>query len=147
MALNVPAALGLKTRVTGVLWPARIATGRLGALSEKYGVENVALVTVMEAVPVFVKVVDKVLLVPAVTVPKSTVVPLRVKMPVSACWLLELLVLTPWQPTIIAKPSRTIPSLLTLLAFTAAVVRKHFIGLSQAGDSAKSFLFDFAGTH
>jgi hypothetical protein len=71
VALNVPGALGLKMRLTGVLWPARIATGRVGALKAKYWLEIVRLLTVTEAVPVFDTVIVSVLLVPEVTVPKS----------------------------------------------------------------------------
>jgi hypothetical protein len=114
MAVKAPAAFGLKTTVTGVLCPAAIVTGRLGALIEKYFVEMVTLLTVTEAVPVFVTVTVKVLLVPAVTLPKSKLAPLNDKVPVCCCWL-ELLVLTPWQPTIIARQKRTIPSWLARL--------------------------------
>jgi hypothetical protein len=124
VALKVPAALGEKTTLTGVLWPARIATGRLGALNEKYWLENDALLTVIEAVPVFVAVILNVLLVPAVTEPKSRLAPLRdnVPAPDCGCWMAGLLVLTPWQPTIVARQRRTIPSLLARLGFTASVV-------------------------
>jgi hypothetical protein len=38
------------------------------------------------------------------------------------CTLAELPELNPWQPTIIARQSRTIPSLLALLRCTAPVV-------------------------
>jgi hypothetical protein len=82
MAVNAPATLGLKTTLTGVLCPAGIVTGRLGALIKKYLVEMVTLLTVTEAVPVFDTVTVKVLLVPAVTLPKSRVAPLKDKVPV-----------------------------------------------------------------
>ena len=36
VALKVPAALGEKTKLTGILCPASTATGRVGALNEKY---------------------------------------------------------------------------------------------------------------
>lgn len=85
IAVNEPAALGLKTTMTGVLCPAGIVTGRLGALNEKYLVEMVTLVTVTDAVPVFDTVTVKVLLVPAVTVPKSRLAPLKDKVPVCGC--------------------------------------------------------------
>jgi hypothetical protein len=55
--------------------------GRLGALSEKYLVEIEALLTVIEAVPVFDAVMLMVLLVPVVTLPKSRLAPLKAKMP------------------------------------------------------------------
>jgi hypothetical protein len=103
-----------------VLWPARIVTGRLGALNEKYWVEIVTLLTVMEAVPVFDTVIVRVLLVPAVALPKSRMPPLKDKVPVCGCT--ALLELNPWQPTIVARQRRTIPSLLALLPFTAPVV-------------------------
>src|ERR1035438_2727164 len=107
VALKVPAALGLKTRLTGVLWPARIVTGRLGAVNAKYWVEIDRLVTVADPAPVFETVIDSVLLVPAVTLPKSRLPPLRDKVPDCDCTLAELPELNPWQPTIIARQSRT----------------------------------------
>ena len=55
--------------------------GRLGALSEKYLVEIEALLTVIEAVPVFDAVMLMVLLVPVVTLPKSRLAPLKAKTP------------------------------------------------------------------
>jgi hypothetical protein len=140
VALKVPAALGLKTTLTGVLWPARIATGRLGALNEKYLVEIVALLTVMEAVPVFDTVMLSVLLVPTVTLPKSTLDPLRDKIP-DCCVEADLLELNPWQPTIVARQRKTNPSLFALLHSTAAVDLKHFIVRFQL-DSAKTFEID-----
>ena len=85
VALKVPAALGLKTSVTGVLWPTRIATGRLGAVNEKYLVEIDALLTVIDAVPVFDRVRVIVFVVPAVTLPKSMLLPLRDKVPACTC--------------------------------------------------------------
>jgi hypothetical protein len=44
-ALKAPAALGANTSVIGALWPAKIAIGRVGALSEKYWLEIEALLT------------------------------------------------------------------------------------------------------
>lgn len=85
VALKAPAALGLKTTVTGMLWPTRIVIGRLGAVNEKCLVEIDALLTVIEAVPVFDKVTVIVLLVPAVTLPKSMLLPLRDKVPACTC--------------------------------------------------------------
>jgi hypothetical protein len=129
VALKVPAALGEKTKLTGMLWPASTATGRVGALNEKYWLEIVALLTVMEAVPVLVAVMVSVLLVPAVTLPKSRVPVFNDKVPPTGC-VIAGLELNPWQPTIVARQSRTIPSLLARLRFTVAFVLKHFIGLS-----------------
>jgi hypothetical protein len=59
--------------------------GRDGALSEKYWLEIEALLTVMEAVPVFVAVTVSVLLVPAATLPKSRLALLRDKVPDCTC--------------------------------------------------------------
>jgi hypothetical protein len=70
------------------------------------------LLTVIEAVPVFDAEMDNVLLVPVVTLPNARVVPLRVNVPVAVCTLADLLELNPWQPTIVAKHSRTRTSLL-----------------------------------
>ena len=106
VALKAPAALGLKTRLTDVLWPGRIATGRVGALKEKYWLEIVTLLTVTEAMPVFDAVIVSVLLVPAATVPKSTLAWLRVNVPVCGCVLADLLALNPWQPIRKVSPAR-----------------------------------------
>lgn len=55
--------------------------GRVGALNEKYWLEIEALVTVIEAVPVFEAVTVSVLLMPAVTLPKSRLALFRDKVP------------------------------------------------------------------
>ena len=82
VAVKAPAALGLKTRVTVELCPAAIVTGRLGLLNEKYLLEIEALLTVIDAVPLFEAVTVSVLLVPAVTAPKSRLALPRDKVPV-----------------------------------------------------------------
>jgi hypothetical protein len=142
VALKVPAALGEKTKLTGMLCPASTATGRVGALNEKYWLEIVALLTVIEAVPVLVAVIVSVLLVPAVTLPKSRVPVLNDKVPPTGC-VIAGLALNPWQPTIIARQRRTIPSWLTRFHFTAPVLSKHFIGRSQKDDNAQTSRIDF----
>lgn len=81
VALKAPAAFGANTRVSGALWPAIIAVGNVGALSEKYCVEKDALLTVMEAVPVLDAVSVKVFVVPVVTEPKSRLAPLKDNVP------------------------------------------------------------------
>ena len=81
VAVKAPAAFGANTRVSGALCPDIIAVGKLGALSEKYCVENDALLTVIEAVPVLDAVSVKVFDVPAVTEPKSRAAPLRDNVP------------------------------------------------------------------
>jgi hypothetical protein len=70
-ALKVPAAFGLKTILTGTLCPAAIVTGKLGAVSAKYFVEIAMLLMVTAGEPEFVAVVDIVLLLPALTLPKA----------------------------------------------------------------------------
>ena len=124
VALKVPAALGLKTRLTGVLWPAIIATGRVGALKEKYWLEIDALLSVTEAVPVLDAVNVIVLLVPAVTAPKLRLAPLRDRVPdCTGCVVVaDLLALKPWQPTIVARQRSTIPSLPSLSRLIAPFV-------------------------
>lgn len=95
VALKAPAALGVKTTLTWALWPAKIAIGRAGALSEKYLLEMEALLTVTEAAPVFVRVAVSVLLVPAATLPKSRVAPLKERVPDADCCVAVLLELNP----------------------------------------------------
>jgi hypothetical protein len=70
-ALKLPAAFGLKTILTGTLCPAAMVTGKLGALSEKYLVEMATLLIVTAVEPEFVAVVEIVLLLPALTLPKA----------------------------------------------------------------------------
>ncbi len=55
--------------------------GRLGAVTEKYFVELEAALMVREAVPEFVAVMDKVLLDPTVTLPKSSFVEASERVP------------------------------------------------------------------
>ena len=109
VALKVPAALGLKTRLTDMPCPAGIVTGRLGALNEKYWLEMDALLTVTDAVPVFDKVIVRVLLARALTAPKSKLVPIRDKVPDCACTFVDLfeVELNPWQPTRKPSPSKS----------------------------------------
>ena len=134
VALKVPAALGEKTKLTGMLCPARTATGRVGVLKEKYWLEIVALLTVILALPVLVAVMVSVLLEPAVTLPKSSVAVLNDKVPPTGCVIADF-ELNPWQPTIIVRQTRTVPSL-AQLPFMAPVPSRHFIGLSWKADSA-----------
>ena len=85
VALKGPAAFGVNAKVIGTLWPAKTAIGRVGALSEKYWLEIEALLTVIEAVPVFEAVSVSVLLVPAVTLPKSRLALFRDNVPDCDC--------------------------------------------------------------
>jgi hypothetical protein len=138
--LNAPAAFGLKTKVTGVLAPDATATGRLGALKEKYWLEMDALLTVMLAVPVFDTVAVSVLLVPAVTLPKSRLAELRDNVPdCTGGVVAALLELKPWQPTIVARQSRTIARLLARLCCVAGVVSKVLIIISNHQSDSQGF--------
>jgi len=85
VALKGPAALGENTRLRVEFWPAVIVIGRLGPLREKYLLETAALLIVTEAAPVFEAVTDMVLVVPAVTLPKSRLRLLRSKLPDCGC--------------------------------------------------------------
>ena len=81
---------------TGTLWPAATVTGRLGETSEKYCEEIETLLIVTDVEPRFVTVADKVLLVPAWTLPNASVEFNTDKMPDSCCE--DGPALTPWQP-------------------------------------------------
>ena len=129
VALKVPAALGVNTTLTGKLCPAATVTGRLGALNAKYLVENDTLLTVTDTVPVLETVKLTVLLVPAVTVPKSRLATLADSVP--EAWVEDDLELNPWQPTIVAMQRRRIPSLLALMLVTVVSIWKLVIGLSH----------------
>lgn len=96
VAVKVPAAFGANLTLIVVLCPTATVTGRLGAVKEKYGLEIETLVTVTEVGPELVAVADRVLLLPAATLPKSRVADCRER--VACCWL-EGPALTPWQPT------------------------------------------------
>ena len=104
VALNVPAAFGENVTLTGVLCPAAKVRGRLGAFREKYLVEILTLLIVTDAGPELVAVADRVLLLPAVTLPKFRVAVARERVP--GCGWLEEAALKPWQPTRKASPAR-----------------------------------------
>ena len=71
VALNGPAAFGVNVMLSVALCPAPIEAGMLGAVTVKYLLEIVALLIETDVVPEFVAVTVKVLLVFAVTLPKS----------------------------------------------------------------------------
>jgi hypothetical protein len=73
VALKTPAAFGVNVTPIEVLWPAAMVTGKVVLVSEKYFVETVALVTVIDAGPEFVALNVRVLVLPAATLPKSSV--------------------------------------------------------------------------
>ena len=71
VAPKVPAALGVKLMFTVTLCPAATVIGKAGPVSEKYLVEMLKLLMVIEVDPEFVAVVERLLVVPALTPPKS----------------------------------------------------------------------------
>ena len=80
--------------------------------------ENEALLIVSDAAPVFETVTLSVLLVPAVTLPKSRLALLKAKIP-DCCGWPEL---TPWQPIMVARERRSSPSLIALRGLAVQVV-------------------------
>lgn len=102
--LKVPAALGVNLILIVALCPAVTVTGRLGETREKYLVEIVTLLTVTDAGPEFVAVAVRVLLLPSVTLPKSSVAFSRERV-VDCCWLEEP-ALKPWQLIRKVRPAR-----------------------------------------
>jgi hypothetical protein len=73
VALKFPAALGLNLTLTVVLCPDARVIGRLGEVREKYFVEIATLLTVTEFGPELVAVAERVVLLPAATLPKFKV--------------------------------------------------------------------------
>lgn len=71
VAVNAPTAFGENSTLTGMLCPAAIVAGRVGAINVKKLVEIAALLMVMDDDPLLVAVSDSVLLLPEFTVPKS----------------------------------------------------------------------------
>jgi len=65
--------LGANVMLIEVLSPAAIVTGRLIGANEKYWLEIAMLLMVTVAVPEFVTVADRLLLLPDATLPKSRV--------------------------------------------------------------------------
>lgn len=72
VALNDPAAFGAKAILRFALCPAAMMTGNVGEDSEKYFVETEALLIVRDFDPELVAVTLRVLVVPAITLPKSS---------------------------------------------------------------------------
>ena len=114
--------------------------GRLGALSVKYFVEMETLLMLTEAAPVFDAEKVKVLLVPAVTLPKSRLALLSRIVPTCVvCWLAGLEELNPWQPTMVARARRSSPTL-TQESFAARDVRIRLLIIDSLKASPKSAL-------
>ena len=98
VALKVPVAEGANLTLRLALWPAARVEGRLGAVSEKYLVEIVALLMTTDALPEFVAVTVRVLLLPGVTLPKFRLAFPSERLPTG--FVEPPPALTPWHPTI-----------------------------------------------
>jgi hypothetical protein len=84
VAVNFAAALGVNEMLTVVLCPAAMVAGSEGAVKAKYLVETEALVIVTAALPEFVAVTFRILVVFGLTSPKS-----RLALPITRfpdCW-------------------------------------------------------------
>jgi hypothetical protein len=72
VAAKDPGVLGANCKLSAPCCPGSIVTGRLGPVTEKYLVETDALLIVIGTVPKLVAVIVCSLLLPAFTLPKST---------------------------------------------------------------------------
>ena len=106
VALKVFALSGVNLMLIVVLWPDARDAGRLGPVSEKYLVENAAPLMLRDAVPEFVAVTVRVLLLPAVILPKSRFIALNESVPDGWPGEPEPPALTPWQPARNVSPAR-----------------------------------------
>jgi len=97
VALKGATALGRNERLIEVLPPGATVSGRLIGAREKYWLEMAMLLIVTAAAPEFVTVADKVLLLPAVTLPKSSVDADSESVP-DGWWSADPPTLSPWQP-------------------------------------------------
>jgi len=104
--LALPADSGAKTTLKLVLCPGIRVKGRLKPVVLKPSPVTAAWLIVRLVTPVFDNVSDWAWLVPTWTLPKLTLVGPAVSVPSSwfcALCTLDLLVLSPWQPTIVAR--------------------------------------------
>jgi len=113
-ALKAPVAFGLNMMLTGVLCPAARVSGRLGAVREKYLVEIATPLTVTVAGPEFVAVAERVLVLPAATLPKLNVAD-ESDSELACVWFEP--VLKPWQPVRMARPATRRSAAATLRGF------------------------------
>jgi hypothetical protein len=120
VALISPAEMGVNVIVIAALCPAAIVVGIAGVFNEKAWLEIETLLTVIEAEPLFDKVIESVLLVPVVTVPNASTLPPMLSVLVGACTAAVLLELNPMHPTIVPRQSRRTVSLPARLRFTSA---------------------------
>lgn len=126
VALKVAAAFGVNVILKVALCPLASVTGNVGEVNAKYFVEIEALLMVTDALPEFVAVRVRVLLVFGVTFPKSRLPLARTRFPL-CCPLppLERDVLTPMQPT---RRTRNDRASTALNAFPICIVRNLFAG-------------------
>ena len=103
VAVKAPVAGGANVTLRLALWPAERVAGRLGAVSEKYFVEIVALLMRTAAFPELVAVTARVLLLPGATLPKFRLAFPRERLPTG--FEEPPPVLTPWHP--ISEPMAT----------------------------------------
>lgn len=102
VAPNDATALGANEMPIEVLYPAAIVSGRWVAAREKYWLEIAMLLTVTVASPEFFTVIDRVLVVPAATFPKSRV-GVEIESVPDCCWVSDLPTLKPWHPARIMR--------------------------------------------
>lgn len=84
--VTLPGALGVKLMLKVTFWPTATVRGRAGCVRENWLALKTALETATAAVPLLAAVAVNVLLVPTVTLPKSTVDPLMLKLPLVPCF-------------------------------------------------------------
>lgn len=111
---------GVNARLSVTLCPAATVAGKLGAVTEKFAFDTVALLMVTAADPEFVAVTVSVLVAPVITLPKSMLAFARDRSPICG-WvsLGELPALSPWQPARKDRPKRSINSCAVVQDFCA----------------------------
>jgi hypothetical protein len=87
--VTLPDAVGVKVTLKVTLLPTARVTGRAGWVTENWLALETAPVTVTAVVPLLVAVAVNILLVPTVTLPKSIVDPLRLKLPLGVVCCFE----------------------------------------------------------
>jgi hypothetical protein len=93
--VTFPEALGVKVMLKVTFWPTATVRGRAGWVRENCFALETALVTATEAVPLLVAVTVNVLLAPTVTLPKLSVEPLRLRLPLVVAGCCEAAALMP----------------------------------------------------
>ncbi|HEV2399591.1 MAG TPA: hypothetical protein VGS27_21785 [Candidatus Sulfotelmatobacter sp.] len=90
-----------------VLWPALSVRGKVGPVTVKYCVDTEAALTEADACPLLVTETVRVLLLPAVMVPKLRLPTPSAKLPLGGGWLELPAALTPWHPVSEMTPAKT----------------------------------------